>query len=98
VTTTGMSAPPIEAVVCAPSKEAEAVAAAKEVATPAASPADNADAPARPVSPARPRLIAFFPGSASGALGKCPASLPYATADPVSVMAPITVPATVAAV
>mmetsp|Transcript_4628 Transcript_4628/g.14764 ORF Transcript_4628/g.14764 Transcript_4628/m.14764 type:complete len:239 (+) Transcript_4628:516-1232(+) len=89
VITTGMSAPPIDAVMCTPSAPERPVAAPRQ-SSPVSGDGFVRNNPKAPSDAAPiPMLSWSRPASASGAEPKFPLSLPKATTDPVAVMPPI---------
>ena len=89
--TTGMSAPPIEAVMCQP-RPPERPAMPKSAAAPVAGPGLATNSPMQP-SIAAPAAMFIWsrPGSASAFESRLPLSLPKATSEPVAVTPPIIV-------
>mmetsp|Transcript_14532 Transcript_14532/g.57970 ORF Transcript_14532/g.57970 Transcript_14532/m.57970 type:complete len:379 (-) Transcript_14532:782-1918(-) len=89
VMTTGMSAPPIEAVMWRP-RAPERPAAAPNAANPVVGEGCAMNRPIAPIDAMpMPMFMTSRPGSASGAEPRFPLSLPNATTEPVAVMPPI---------
>ena len=90
--TTGMSAPPMDAVRWAPSRKERPVVAPRQL-NPVDIEASFMYTPKEPAHRAAPvRFIRFLPGRLRAGEARRPWSLPYATSEPVKVTPPISVP------
>mmetsp|Transcript_30698 Transcript_30698/g.72136 ORF Transcript_30698/g.72136 Transcript_30698/m.72136 type:complete len:206 (-) Transcript_30698:1521-2138(-) len=91
--TTGMSAPPMDHVMCAPRPNDAAVTPARREQFVAMSPSPKRNMPpATTQAPKPPRLIRLLPGSWRGSESRRPRSFPKAMREPVKVTPPMRTP------